>query len=70
MKAIIQAKGEPTKRELAILAFLNTYAVPYFTKNKITELINRQWLRTKYLKQRGSIHIINNIKKYLLLIQI
>ena len=34
----IQAKGEPTKRELAILAFLNTYAVPYFTKNKITEL--------------------------------
>jgi integrase len=34
----IQAKGEPTKRELAILAFLRTYAVPYFTKNKITEL--------------------------------
>ena len=34
----INAKGEPTKRELAILAFLKTYAVPYFTKNKITEL--------------------------------
>jgi integrase len=34
----IQAKGEPTKREQAILAFLRTYAVPYFTRNKITEV--------------------------------
>lgn len=34
----IRAKGEPTKRELAILAFLTTYALPYFTKNKITEI--------------------------------
>jgi len=34
----INSKGAPTKRELAILAFLRTYAVPYFTKNKITEI--------------------------------
>jgi integrase len=34
----IRAKGEPTKREQAIFAFLQTYAVPYFTKNKITEV--------------------------------
>jgi integrase len=34
----IRAKGEPTKRELAILAFLETYAVPYFKKNKITQI--------------------------------
>lgn len=34
----IKAKGDPTKREQAILAFLKTYAVPYFTKNKITEI--------------------------------
>jgi integrase len=34
----INAKGAPTKRELAILAFMITYAVPYFTKNKITEI--------------------------------
>jgi integrase len=34
----IRAKGEPTKRQIAILAFLKTYAVPYFSKNKITEI--------------------------------
>ena len=33
-----RAKGEPTKRDLAIIAFLKTYAVPYFTKNKITDI--------------------------------
>ena len=32
------AKGEPTNRDLAITAFLKTYAVPYFTKNKITDI--------------------------------
>ena len=34
----VRAKGEPTRRELAILAFLNTYAAPYFAKNRITEI--------------------------------
>jgi integrase len=34
----IRAKGQPTRRELAILAFLKTYADPYFAKNKITDL--------------------------------
>lgn len=34
----VRVTGEPTKREQAILAFLKTYAVPYFTKNKITEV--------------------------------
>lgn len=38
----IRAKGEPTKREQAILAFLETYAVPYFTKNKITEVTSAE----------------------------
>ena len=33
-----RAKGEPTNRDLAIVAFLKTYAVPYFTKNKITDI--------------------------------
>ena len=33
-----RAKGEPTNRDLAIIAFLKTYAVPYFTKNKITDI--------------------------------
>ena len=33
-----RAKGEPTNRDLAITAFLKTYAVPYFTKNKITDI--------------------------------
>ena len=53
----INAKGEPTKRELAILAFLNTYAVPYFTKNKITELTTGEiarffdWRRQNSMKK-------------------
>ena len=33
-----RTKGEPTNRDLAITAFLKTYAVPYFTKNKITDI--------------------------------
>ena len=53
----INAKGEPSKRELAILAFLKTYPVPYFTKNKITEItpaeISRffDWRRTHSVKK-------------------
>ena len=37
-----RAKGEPTNRDLAIIAFLQTYAVPYFTKNKITDLNQKE----------------------------
>jgi integrase len=33
-----KAKGRQTNRDLAILAFLKTYAVPYFSTNKITEI--------------------------------
>jgi integrase len=33
-----KVKGETTKRNLAIVAFLKTYAVPYFTKSKITDI--------------------------------
>jgi integrase len=33
----INSKGTPTKREMSILAFLRTYAEPYFTKNKISD---------------------------------
>jgi integrase len=53
----IRAKGDPTKRELAILAFLKTYPLPYFTKNKITEItpaeISRffDWRRTHSVKK-------------------
>lgn len=47
-----RAKGEPTKRNLSIIAFLKTYAVPYFTKNKITDINAKEiakffdWRRT------------------------
>jgi integrase len=47
-----RAKGEPTRRDLAILAFLKTYAVPYFTKNKVTDINAKEiakffdWRRT------------------------
>jgi integrase len=37
-EAHARAKGEPSKRDLAVIAFLHTYAVPYFTKNKVTDL--------------------------------
>lgn len=53
----IRAKGEPTKRELAILAFLKTYPLPYFTKNKITEITPAEvsrffdWRRTHSVKK-------------------
>lgn len=53
----INAKGEPTKREQAILVFLKTYALPYFTKNKITDItpaeISRffDWRRTNSKKK-------------------
>jgi integrase len=33
-----KAKGESTKRDLAIIAFLKAYAVSYFTKNKVTDV--------------------------------
>jgi len=51
----IKAKGEPTKRELAILAFLKTYAVPYFTKNKITELTTGEIARFFDWRRQNSI---------------
>ena len=34
----INAKGTPTKWEAAVLAFVKTYAEPYFTNNKITDI--------------------------------
>jgi integrase len=34
----LDARGAPTRRETAILAFLKTYAVPYFTKTKIADV--------------------------------
>ncbi len=37
-----KVKGEQTKREKDILGFLKTYAVPYFSKNKITEINAKQ----------------------------
>lgn len=37
-----KAKGEPTKRDLAIIAFLRTYALPYFRKNKVTDLNTKE----------------------------
>ena len=40
-----RARGEPTKREQAILVFLKTYAVPYFAKNKITEISAKEIAR-------------------------
>ena len=39
------AKGEPTKRDLAIIVFLRTYAVPDFRKNKVTDLITKEIAR-------------------------
>ena len=51
----IKAKGEPTKRELAILAFVKTYAVPYFTKNKITELTTGEIARFFDWRRQNSI---------------
>ena len=33
-----KAKGDQTVRDRAILAFLKTYALQYFTKNKVTEI--------------------------------
>ena len=36
--ASCRSKGELTKREQAVLDFLQTYAVPYFNKNKVSEL--------------------------------
>ena len=41
-EAHAKAKGEPAKRDLAIIAFLETYAVPYFTKNKVTDLNQKE----------------------------
>lgn len=37
-----KAKGEQTKRDLAIIAFLRAYAVPYFRKNKVTDLSTQE----------------------------
>src|SRR5271170_41087 len=37
-QAHVQAKGTATKRQAAIIAFLRTYAVPYFARNKITDI--------------------------------
>jgi hypothetical protein len=51
----INAKGAPTKRELAILAFMITYAVPYFTKNKITEITPAEISR--FLRNRSRMVI-------------
>ncbi|MGJ0502463.1 MAG: hypothetical protein ACR65X_01760 [Methylocystis sp.] len=51
-EAFARAKGEPTKRNLSIIAFLKNYAVPYFTKNKITDINSKEiakffdWRRT------------------------
>ena len=53
----VTSKGEPTRRELAILSFLKAYGIPYFTKNKITEInpseISRffDWRRTNSKKK-------------------
>ena len=52
-----KSKGDQIKRDLAILAFLKTYAVPYFTKNKITE-INPQEVARFFDWRR-----VNSIKK-------
>jgi integrase len=40
-----KAKGEQTKRDLAIIAFLRTYAVPYFRRNKVTDLSTKEIAR-------------------------
>ena len=40
-----KATGEPNKRDLAIIAFLRTYAVPYFTKNRVTDVSAKEVAR-------------------------
>lgn len=50
-------KGQPTRREQAIIAYLKTYAIPYFTKAKVSDLtpseISRffDWRRTNSKKK-------------------
>jgi integrase len=74
-KTHINAKGAATKREQAILAFLTTYALAYFTKNKITEITaaeiarffdwRRQNSRKKTPKETTIIHETSMLNTFL-----
>lgn len=68
-------KGQPTRREQAILAFLKTYAIPYFTKAKVSDLtppeINRffDWRRAnskrKAPRETTIIHEMSQLRTFL-----
>lgn len=70
-----KSKGQPTRREQAILAFLKTYAIPYFTKAKVSDLtppeINRffDWRRAnsrrKAPRETTIIHETSQLRTFL-----
>ena len=70
-----KAKGEPSRRDLAVIAFLRTYAVPYFTKNKVTDVSAKEvarffdWRRVnskrKAPKETTIIHEMSQFRTFL-----